>query len=99
MRTLLILLIDFDNAKTLEFTPSAVVTLEMPGNFLYPNPPDAKFNLPIPPTAFDELVVYDKSSHSDGVYVNFSGIESRDMLNVVDPIPNIEYDPSYSLFT
>ncbi|BCV08193.1 MAG: hypothetical protein CM15mL4_2570 [uncultured marine virus] len=49
MRTLLILFILSDRQSIFASTPLVDVTLEIPGIFLYPNPPDAKLILPTPP--------------------------------------------------
>ena len=38
--------------------PFAVVTLDIPGIFLYPNPPDTRSIFPIPPVAVEEEVIY-----------------------------------------
>ena len=56
IRTLLILFIFDDEQRIFELIPSAEVILEIPGIFLYPNPPDAKLIFYTPPDAVKELV-------------------------------------------
>ena len=87
IRTLLILFILSDRQSIFASTPLPDVTLEIPGIFLYPNPPDAKLILPIPPETDKELVRYDILSISVLLYVNFSGAPFNDMLKDVDPTP------------
>ena len=41
------------------------------------------------PFADIEFVVYDKASHSFWEYVSFSGTLTKEILKVVDPIPEI----------
>ena len=90
-------MIDCDSTKILALIPEVELTLVTLGNFLYPNPPDAKLILSTPPVVDEEFVEYDKSSTCVDRYDNFSGTDDKDILNDVVPTPNAVYDPSYSL--
>ena len=79
------ILLDFK--ETDKFLPFIVLTFESEGNFLYWDPPDISLTLFTGPDADIEVVVYSKLSHSEEVYVNFSGDFCKEIWKVVDPIP------------
>ena len=68
---------------SLEFDPIKI------GDFLYSDPPETILILLIPPFADVELVKYFKTSHWSWEYFKFSGNMSKEILKVVDPIPEI----------
>ena len=89
IRSSLILPIFFDFGTIYASFPFFVFSPSNIGSFLYPDPPETMLILWIGPFAEIEFVLYLKISHSFCEYVNFSGIFVKEILNVVDPIPEI----------
>ena len=81
------MLIFWDKHKIFSPDPFTDVTLVTPGTFLYPNPPDVKFILLMPPEAVDDDVLYVIVDAEPANYDPCSGTSLRDMLNppVVTP--------------
>ena len=93
------LLILSDKHKIFSPVPFAVVTLETPGTFLYPNPPEVKLILLIPPEAVNDEVLYVIVDAAPAVYDPCSGTSLRDILNPPVVTPKATYFPLYSLST
>ena len=82
------LLIFWDKHKIFSPVPFIDVTFVTPGTFLYPNPPDVKLILLIPPVAVEDEVSYVIVAAAPAVYDPCSGTSLRDMLNPPVVTPN-----------
>ena len=96
---MLILLILEDKHKIFSPVPFAVVTLETPGIFLYPNPPEVKLILLIPPETVNDEVLYVIVDAAPAEYDPCSGTSLSDILNPPVVTPKATYFPLYSLST
>ncbi len=91
------LLILSDKHKIFSPVPFAVVTLETPGIFLYPNPPEVKLILLIPPETVNDEVLYVIVDAAPAEYDPCSGTSLSEILNPPVVAPKATYFPLYSL--